>query len=171
MAVGRQASSGRQTNNPIMMDIYDTVKQKAPSQADIQTQLIMEEEGDHSIRGQTSWILCGLKIQELQYIDSLISASEWWFPSRTGGATSDRKQANGFLLHHGPMDNMSIPPLADYAEYDHIDDIDNSGVTAMIPHTSIHLVVMGLIPRISPSSSHLQLDGNGVLAMVSNLLH
>ncbi|KAF8263349.1 hypothetical protein EI94DRAFT_1807364 [Lactarius quietus] len=45
-------------------------------------------------------------------------------------------QANGFLLHHGPMDDMSIPPLADYAEYDHIDDIHNSRATAMIPHIS-----------------------------------
>ncbi|KAF8259676.1 hypothetical protein EI94DRAFT_1614829 [Lactarius quietus] len=63
----KQAQEDRQTM-PSSMDIYDTVKQKAPSQADIQTQLIMEEEGDHSICGQTSWILCGLKIQELQYV-------------------------------------------------------------------------------------------------------
>ncbi|KAF8266186.1 hypothetical protein EI94DRAFT_1803438 [Lactarius quietus] len=52
----KQAQEDRQTM-PSLMDIYDTVKQKA----DIQTQLIMEEEGDHSIHGQTSWILCGLK--------------------------------------------------------------------------------------------------------------
>jgi hypothetical protein len=45
-------------------------------------------------------------------------------------------QADGFLLHHGPMDDMPIPSLADYAKYDHIDDIDDSGVTVIIPHTS-----------------------------------
>ncbi len=65
------------------MDIYDTVKQKgvdtepgyyspgscifqAPSCAAIQQQLIVEESRDHSIRGQTTWISCGLKIQEMQ---------------------------------------------------------------------------------------------------------
>ncbi|KAF8262715.1 hypothetical protein EI94DRAFT_1704552 [Lactarius quietus] len=113
---------------PSSMDIYDTVKQKAPSQADIQTQLIMEEEGDHSVHGQTSWICVGSRFRKC--------TSEWWFSSHTGGATSDRKQADGFLLHHGLMDNMSIPSLADYAEYDHIDDIDYFRVTAIIAHTS-----------------------------------
>jgi hypothetical protein len=39
---------------------------EAPSQADIQKELIAEETGDYSIRGQTSWISCGLKIQEMQ---------------------------------------------------------------------------------------------------------
>jgi hypothetical protein len=39
---------------------------EAPSRADIQEILIAEESGDHSIRGQTSWISFGLKIQELQ---------------------------------------------------------------------------------------------------------
>jgi len=68
---------------PSLMDIYDTVKQKgvdtepgyyspgscifqAPSCAAIQQQLIVEESRDHSIRGQTTWISCGLKIQEMQ---------------------------------------------------------------------------------------------------------
>ena len=41
---------------------------KAPSRVDIQQQLIEEEHGEHSIHGQTSWILCGLKIQEMQYV-------------------------------------------------------------------------------------------------------
>ncbi|KAH9059472.1 hypothetical protein EDB83DRAFT_2224486 [Lactarius deliciosus] len=52
--------------DPSSMDIYDTVKQKAPSRAEIQLQLMVEEDGDHSIRGETSWISCGLKIQEIQ---------------------------------------------------------------------------------------------------------
>ncbi|KAF8263340.1 hypothetical protein EI94DRAFT_1807355 [Lactarius quietus] len=49
----KQAQKDRQTI-PSSMDIYDTLKRKAPSQADIQTQLIMEEQEEHSIRGQTS---------------------------------------------------------------------------------------------------------------------
>ncbi|KAI9434164.1 hypothetical protein H4582DRAFT_1818929 [Lactarius indigo] len=52
---------------PSSMDIYDTVKEKAPSRAAIQQQLTEEESRDHSIQGETSWISCGLKIQELQY--------------------------------------------------------------------------------------------------------
>ncbi|KAF8258051.1 hypothetical protein EI94DRAFT_1708367 [Lactarius quietus] len=148
----KQAQKDRQTI-PSSMDIYDTLKQKAmceaPSQADIQTQLIMEEQEEHSIHGQTSWIQCGLKIQEMQ----LTLRYQLW----SGGShvtleepqVIENKrvrlqklidmfehQADGFLLHHGPMDDMPIPSLADYAEYDHIDDIDDSGVTVMIPHTS-----------------------------------
>jgi hypothetical protein len=46
----------------ILMDaIYS-----APSRADIHQQLISEESGDMSTHGQTSWIACGIKIQELQ---------------------------------------------------------------------------------------------------------
>jgi hypothetical protein len=41
---------------------------KAPSRAEIQQQLIVEESEDHSIRGQTSWISWGLKIQEMQSV-------------------------------------------------------------------------------------------------------
>lgn len=37
-------------------------------------------------------------------------------------------QADGFLLHHQPMDDVSISSLGDYAEYDHVDDIDDSEV-------------------------------------------
>jgi len=80
----KQAQEDRQST-PSSMDIYDTVKQKgmcillqrylitwpkdqAPSRADVQWQLIKEERNEHSIRGQTSWILCGIKIQEMQYV-------------------------------------------------------------------------------------------------------
>jgi hypothetical protein len=66
------------------MDIYDTVQDKgvdlnldsictrfictykAPSRATIQQELMVEEIGDHSVRGQTSWLSSGLKIQETQ---------------------------------------------------------------------------------------------------------
>jgi hypothetical protein len=39
---------------------------QAPSCAAIQQELMQEEIGNTSIRGQTSWIACGLRIQEMQ---------------------------------------------------------------------------------------------------------
>jgi hypothetical protein len=45
-------------------------------------------------------------------------------------------QADGFLLYHAPMNDMSIESLADYAEYDHVDDLDNSGDTRPTPQIS-----------------------------------
>jgi hypothetical protein len=38
----------------------------APSRAEIQQQLISDESRDISTHGQTSWIACGIKVQELQ---------------------------------------------------------------------------------------------------------
>jgi hypothetical protein len=40
----------------------------APSASDIQQNLLIEEAGDPSAHGQTSWIALGIKIQELQYV-------------------------------------------------------------------------------------------------------
>ena len=37
-------------------------------------------------------------------------------------------QADGFLLHHQPMDDVPIPSLGNYAEYDHADNMDDSGI-------------------------------------------
>lgn len=48
-------------------------------------------------------------------------------------------QANGFLLHHQPTDDLPLSLLGDYEEYDHIDDMDDYGVpgfTAQITNTS-----------------------------------
>ena len=42
-------------------------------------------------------------------------------------------QAHGFLLHHGSMNDMPLQSLADYDEYDHVDDMDNSRVTGPAP--------------------------------------
>jgi hypothetical protein len=36
-------------------------------------------------------------------------------------------QADGFLLHHQPMEDITISSLGDYEEYDHVDDMDDSG--------------------------------------------
>ncbi|KAH9014734.1 hypothetical protein EDB84DRAFT_1277578 [Lactarius hengduanensis] len=103
-----EASQRNRQTSPSSMDIYDTVKEKAPSRAAIQQQLIEEESGDHSIHGETSWISCGLKIQELQYltmeeaqilenkrnrIQKLIDMFE--------------RQADAFLLHHRAMDDLA----------------------------------------------------------------
>ncbi|KAH9041917.1 hypothetical protein EDB83DRAFT_2228119 [Lactarius deliciosus] len=82
-----------QTNrgtDPSSMDIYDTVKQKAPSRAEIQLQLMVEEDGDHSIRGETSWISCGLKIQEIHVtITILMTCPDW--PSDISSGLRDPK--------------------------------------------------------------------------------
>jgi hypothetical protein len=38
-------------------------------------------------------------------------------------------QADAFLLNHQPIEEGTISPLIDYAEYDHVDDMDDSGVS------------------------------------------
>jgi hypothetical protein len=117
----------------------------------------VEEHGDHSIWGQTSWILYGFKIQEMQYVciqhisleyqtDSM-SRLALRYQLRSGGSQLTLEetqiienkhirlqklidtfghQSDGFLLHHQPMNDVPIPSLADYAEYDHVDDMDYS---------------------------------------------
>ena len=48
-------------------------------------------------------------------------------------------QADTFLLHHQPMHDLSISPLGDYAEYDHSDGLDDSGLSEPTPLTSNEL--------------------------------
>ncbi|KAH9048857.1 hypothetical protein EDB84DRAFT_1556524 [Lactarius hengduanensis] len=130
-----------QTNrgtNPSSMDIYDTVKQKAPSCAVIQQQLMVEEDGDHSIRGETSWISCGLKIQEMQLAIRYQLQSHGMNTIEESQIIENKHirlqklidmfshQADAFLLHHQPIDDAPIPSLGDYAEYDDVDDMDDS---------------------------------------------
>ncbi|KAH8976523.1 hypothetical protein EDB83DRAFT_2328115 [Lactarius deliciosus] len=124
--------------DPSSMDIYDTVKQKAPSRAEIQLQLMVEEDGDHSIRGETSWISCGLKIQEIQLAIRYQLQSHGMNTIEESQIIENKRirlqklvdmfshQADAFLLHHQPIDNAPIPSLGDYAEYDHVDDMDDS---------------------------------------------
>jgi hypothetical protein len=45
-------------------------------------------------------------------------------------------QADGFLLQHQPMNDVQIPSLGDYSQYDHIDDMEDSGVTDTTPDVS-----------------------------------
>ncbi|KAF8261851.1 hypothetical protein EI94DRAFT_1604708 [Lactarius quietus] len=61
----RNAQLNRSSDSTVM-DIYDTVTVKAPSLAEIQQKLILEEGGDPTTCGQTSWIASGIRIQELQ---------------------------------------------------------------------------------------------------------
>ncbi|KAH9008383.1 hypothetical protein EDB85DRAFT_1883574 [Lactarius pseudohatsudake] len=124
--------------NPSSMDIYDTVKQKAPSRAVIQQQLMVEEDGDHSIRGETSWISCGLKIQEMQLAIRYQLRSHGMNTIEESQIIENKRirlqklidmfshQADAFLLHHQPIDDAPIPSLGDYAEYDNVDDMDDS---------------------------------------------
>ncbi|KAI9430515.1 hypothetical protein H4582DRAFT_1823951 [Lactarius indigo] len=70
-----EAENHAQSNrheDPTLMDIYDTASSKAPSRAEIQQQLISEESRDITTHGQTSWISCGIKIQELQLVPSMV---------------------------------------------------------------------------------------------------
>jgi hypothetical protein len=73
-------------NQPDAMDIYDTIKTQgmvhikydsnvklilillylAPTRSMIQQELIDKESDEGLIHGETSWIACGIKIQEMQ---------------------------------------------------------------------------------------------------------
>ncbi|KAH9014270.1 hypothetical protein EDB85DRAFT_1876498 [Lactarius pseudohatsudake] len=133
------AQQDRQTS-PSSMDIYDTVKEKAPSRATIQQQLIEEESGDHSIHGETSWISCGLKIQELQLAIRYQLRTQGSKLTMEDAQILENKrnriqklidmfehQADAFLPHLRATDNAPVWSLGDYAEYDNADDIDDSG--------------------------------------------
>ncbi|KAI9443894.1 hypothetical protein H4582DRAFT_2071441 [Lactarius indigo] len=94
--------------DPTLMDIYDTVTSKAPSHAEVQQQLILEESGDITAYGQTSWIACLLSDINSEHM-KLIDIFE--------------HQGDSFLLHQPLADDSSIVPLGDYEEYDHMDDL------------------------------------------------
>ncbi|KAH8988705.1 hypothetical protein EDB83DRAFT_2305041 [Lactarius deliciosus] len=72
--------------SPSSMDIYDTVKEKGVWNI----LLIEEESGDHSIHGETSWISCGLKIQELQYYDNVDDIDDSGNPGPTSSGRYHR---------------------------------------------------------------------------------
>ncbi|KAH9013590.1 hypothetical protein EDB85DRAFT_1899632 [Lactarius pseudohatsudake] len=132
------AQQDRQTS-PSSMDIYNTVKEKAPSRATIQQQLIEEESGDHSIHGETSWISCGLKIQELQLAIHYQLRTQGSKLTMEDAQILENKrnriqklidmfkhQADAFLPHLRATDDAPVWSLGDYAEYDNADDIDDS---------------------------------------------
>ncbi|KAF8258431.1 hypothetical protein EI94DRAFT_1815350 [Lactarius quietus] len=126
---------------PSAMDIYDTDKGKAPSLATIQQQLMVEEIGDCSIRGQTSWISYGIRIQDMQLAiryqlqsqgpqltmeDAQIIENKWMCLQKL--IDMFEYQADAFLFNHKLSENDLMSHLGDYSEYDHADDLDDSGV-------------------------------------------
>ncbi|KAI9443808.1 hypothetical protein H4582DRAFT_1807499 [Lactarius indigo] len=136
---------------PSSMDIYDTVKEKAPSRAAIQRQLTEEESRDHSIQGETSWISCGLKIQELQLAIRYQLRSQGSRLTIEDSQVLENKrnriqklidmfehQADTFLHHHQDTDDVPVWSMGDYAEYDNVDDIDGSGNPGLGPSGHYH---------------------------------
>ncbi|KAI9434693.1 hypothetical protein H4582DRAFT_1818434, partial [Lactarius indigo] len=129
-----KAESHAQSNrheDPTLMDIYDTVTSK-----EIQQQLISEESGDITTHGQTSWIACGIKIQELQLaIRYQLRAHGLKINTEEAQVIENKRsrlqklidifehQGDSFLLHQPLADDSSIVPLGDYEEYDHVDDL------------------------------------------------
>ncbi|KAI9451585.1 hypothetical protein BJY52DRAFT_1190868 [Lactarius psammicola] len=137
-----QAAQRSRDLSPEAMDIYDTAKEKAPSCAMIQQELILEESGDSSVHGQISWIACGLKIQEMQLAIR--------YQLRTYGSqhTSEEAQiienkcshlqklidmfehwADSYLLHYRFTEDAPTLPLGDYSEFDHVDSVDGCGAS------------------------------------------
>jgi hypothetical protein len=118
---------------------------------------MVEEIGDNSIHGQTSWISCGIRIQEIQYVHTRIPSNSqidamsrlvvrYQLRSRGSRVTAEdaqilenkrnhlqelidkfERQADAFLLNHKLTDDIPMVALGDYADYDHIDDVDESG--------------------------------------------
>ncbi|KAI9430770.1 hypothetical protein BJY52DRAFT_1133495 [Lactarius psammicola] len=137
-----QAAQWSRDLSPEAMDIYDTAKEKAPSHAMIQQELVSEESGDSSVHGQTSWIACGLKIQEMQL------AIRYQLQTYGSQHTSEEAQiienkcsclqklidmfehrADSYLLHYRFTEDAPTLPLGDYSEFDHVDSVDGSGAS------------------------------------------
>ncbi|KAA1478925.1 hypothetical protein DENSPDRAFT_742297, partial [Dentipellis sp. KUC8613] len=59
------AQTGRQ-RTPSAMDVYDVKTKKADGKAVVQKNLVEKEQGDGVVRGTTSWLSQGLKLQEQQ---------------------------------------------------------------------------------------------------------
>ncbi|KAH9031441.1 hypothetical protein EDB83DRAFT_2229595 [Lactarius deliciosus] len=158
--------------SPSSMDIYDTVKEKGVWNI----LLIEEESGDHSIHGETSWISCGLKIQELQLAIHYQLRTQGSKLTMEDAHILENKrnriqklidmfehQADAFLPHLRAIDDALVWSLGDYAEYDNVDDIDDSGNPGPAssghyhrPHTSTDSGIESLnaedIPLLLPSS-------------------
>ncbi|KAH9047032.1 hypothetical protein EDB83DRAFT_2523290 [Lactarius deliciosus] len=135
LAAEKHAQSKRH-EDPTLMDIYDTVISKAPSRAEIQQRLISDESRDITTHGQTSWIACGIKIQELQLaIRYQLRAHGLRVTTEEAQIIENKRsrlqklidmfehQGDSFLLHQQPTDDSPISPLGDYDEYDHVDDL------------------------------------------------
>ncbi|KAH8984881.1 hypothetical protein EDB86DRAFT_2833343 [Lactarius hatsudake] len=49
-----------------------------------------------------------------------------------------KRQADAFLLHHRATDDMRVWSVGDYAEYDNVDDIDDSGNPGLATSSHYH---------------------------------
>ncbi|KAH9016537.1 hypothetical protein EDB84DRAFT_1567201 [Lactarius hengduanensis] len=146
-------AQSKRHEDPTLMDIYDTVASKAPSRAEIQQQLISEESRDIATHGQTSWIACGIKIQELQLaIRYQLRAHGRKITTEEAQVIENKRtrlqklidmfghQGDSFLLHQQLTDDSPISPLRNYEEYDHVDyigdpeDTDNNHSGHAFPH-------------------------------------
>ncbi|KAN0136391.1 hypothetical protein V8E53_005759 [Lactarius tabidus] len=153
-------------NNPGAMDIYDMSKSQAPTQAAIQQVLISEEDKEGAIHGQTSWLSCGLKIQEMQLAiryDLRLSGPQ---PTIEKAQVIDNKhsrlqcfidmfehQADSYILRHRALENAQIAPLTDYSQFDNIDMLDD--LEPQVPvQASLHT-----FHYISHSSDSSGIDG------------
>ncbi|KAI9443063.1 hypothetical protein H4582DRAFT_2054158 [Lactarius indigo] len=144
--------------DPTLMDIYDTVTSKAPSRAEIQQQLILEESGDITAHGQTSWIACGIKIQELQLAIR--------YQLRAHGLKINTEEAQCLWV---TMRNMTMWMILEILKIQMM-IIQPMPPSVLLCKHWMDLGWMQLILRTFQSSSHLPLDENGVLGMVSNPL-
>jgi hypothetical protein len=134
----------------------------------IQQELVSEEIGDVLVHGQTSWISCGLKIQEMQYVQVYGFISDFnalqrlaiRYQLRAHGSQLTLEeaqvienkrtrlhklidmfehQADSYLLRHRDADDAPISSLADYSEFDHVDSLDDSEATIpILPSTSAY---------------------------------
>ncbi|KAN0135311.1 hypothetical protein V8E53_006876, partial [Lactarius tabidus] len=136
----KYAQANRQSSLSAV-DIYDTVQDKAPSRATIQQELMVEEIGDHSVQGQTSWLSSGLKIQEtklgiryqlwsqgpqLTTEDSQILENKRAHLQKAIDIFSH--QSDAFIIHHEFSEDVSLLAMSDYSEYDNADNMYESRV-------------------------------------------
>jgi hypothetical protein len=77
-------------------------------------------------------------------------------------------QADSFLLHHQSVDDLPVSSLGDYDEYDHVDEMDDSGVPGPTIRPSEGSSVED-IPILLPSTLGWEwCVGNGVKSLAIN---
>ena len=163
----------------------------------IQQELILEESGESSVIGQTSWISSGLKIQEMQcvhmsassvHISNILPRLAIRHQLRAHGVelTSDEAhivenkrtrlqrlieafehQADSYLLKYQAPDDAPISPLGDYSEFDNVDNLDVSGATDPI-HASSQASIRNM--RSSDGSGMDDINPEDILILLPSSL-
>ncbi|KAF8267462.1 hypothetical protein EI94DRAFT_1700962 [Lactarius quietus] len=111
---------------------------------------MVEEIGDCSICGQTLWISYGIRIQDMQLAIRYQLQSQGSQRTTEDAQIIENKQmclqklidmfeyqADAFLFNHKLSENVLMSHLGDYSEYDHADDLDDSGVPGYL--NALHL--------------------------------